>query len=81
MKLSSVLAKKVGGFNKKESGSLDFAGLEIPKDYLMRREGIDMKGYENPNMPPALGLGACFITPLKAAVVTSWCWAYVSAIV
>lgn len=40
-----------------------------------------MKGYENPNIPNTLGLGACWITPLKAAIAASWCWAYVSALV
>lgn len=33
--LSSVLTKKVGDFNKKESESLEFTGLEIPRDYLI----------------------------------------------
>ena len=28
------LTKKVGDFNKKESESLDFTGLKIPRDYM-----------------------------------------------
>ena len=32
------LAKKVGDFNKKESESLTFIGLEIPRDYNRRME-------------------------------------------
>jgi len=31
--LSSFLDKKVGDFNKKESETLDFTGLKIPRDY------------------------------------------------
>ena len=32
------LTKKVGDFNKKESESLDFTGLKIPRDYKNARE-------------------------------------------
>lgn len=32
------LTKKVGDFNKKESESLDFTGLKIPRDYCIVRE-------------------------------------------
>lgn len=32
-----------------------------------------MKGYENPNKEGTLGLGACFITPLKAACTLYAC--------
>ena len=32
------LAKKVGDFNKKESESLDFTGLKIPRDHYHKRE-------------------------------------------
>ena len=31
--LSSAFDKKVGDFNKKESESLDFTELKIPRDY------------------------------------------------
>lgn len=37
--LSSILDKKVGDFNKKESKSLDFTGLKIPRDYYLTKEG------------------------------------------
>lgn len=40
MDLSSVLGKKVGDFNKKESESLIFTGLEIPRDYFFKRGDI-----------------------------------------
>ena len=33
------LTKKVGDFNKKESESLDFTGLKIPRDYKYEMEG------------------------------------------
>ena len=33
MDLSSAFGKKVGDFKKKESESLIFTGLEIPRDY------------------------------------------------
>nr|DAT48817.1 MAG TPA: hypothetical protein [Caudoviricetes sp.] len=33
--MSSVFMKKVGDFNKKESGSLEFIDLEIPRDYYI----------------------------------------------
>jgi len=36
--LSSVLGKKLGDFNKKESTSLDFIGLKIPRDYKEDKE-------------------------------------------
>ena len=44
--LSSVFGKKVGDFNKKESESLDFTGLKIPRDH---NEGLeeDVVYYEN----------------------------------
>lgn len=32
-----------------------------------------MKGYQNPNVTSTLGLGACLITPLKAAVSAYVC--------
>lgn len=32
-----------------------------------------MRGYQNPNVNGNLGLGACFITPLKGAVVVWEC--------
>jgi len=32
------LAKKVGDFNKKESESLDFTGLKIPRDHNIKKE-------------------------------------------
>jgi hypothetical protein len=32
------LTKKVGDFNKKESESLDFTGLKIPRDYIRGKE-------------------------------------------
>lgn len=32
------LTKKVGDFNKKESESLDFTGLKIPRDYIHIKE-------------------------------------------
>ena len=32
------LTKKVGDFNKKESESLDFTGLKIPRDYKTHKE-------------------------------------------
>jgi len=32
------LTKKVGDFNKKESESLDFTGLKIPRDYKIVKE-------------------------------------------
>ena len=41
MDLSSVFGKKVGDFNKKESESLTFIGLEIPRDYYDKEEDID----------------------------------------
>ena len=34
------LTKKVGDFNKKESESLDFTGLKIPRDYKLPKEDI-----------------------------------------
>ena len=34
------LTKKVGDFNKKESESLDFTGLKIPRDYLHIKEEL-----------------------------------------
>ena len=40
MDLSSDFLKKVGDLNKKESGSLDFTGLKIPRDYFLIWEGI-----------------------------------------
>lgn len=43
MKLLSGFGKKVGDFNKKESESLVFTGLEIPRDYRFMRE--DEKDY------------------------------------
>lgn len=43
MKLSSVFGKKVGILIKKESESLVFTGLEIPRDYLLYREVRSMK--------------------------------------
>jgi len=38
MKLSSVFGKKWGILIKKESESLEFTGLEIPRDYSKVRE-------------------------------------------
>ena len=38
MKLSSVFGKKVGILIKKESESLVFTGLEIPRDYIIDKE-------------------------------------------
>lgn len=38
MELSSVLAKKWGILIKRESESLDFTGLEIPRDYGIDKE-------------------------------------------
>jgi hypothetical protein len=35
------LTKKVGDFNKKESESLDFTGLKIPRDYFLAKEELD----------------------------------------
>jgi|GEM_PF-3025250 len=32
-----------------------------------------MKGYQNPNMASTLGLAACAITPLKAALAAYVC--------
>jgi len=32
------LAKKVGDFNKKESESLEFTGLKIPRDHKLLME-------------------------------------------
>ena len=37
------LAKKVGDFNKKESESLDFTGLKIPRDYAIKKGGYFVK--------------------------------------
>ena len=37
--LSSFLDKKVGDFNKKESETLDFTGLKIPRDYKNIQRG------------------------------------------
>ena len=37
MELSSVLAKKWGILIKMESESLNFTGLEIPRDYIVDR--------------------------------------------
>ncbi len=37
MEMSRVFGKKVGDFNKKGSESLDFTGLEIPRDYQNQR--------------------------------------------
>ena len=40
------LTKKVGDFNKKESESLDFTGLKIPRDYRRKKEeNANMKVY------------------------------------
>jgi hypothetical protein len=33
--MSMVFDKKVGGFNKKESRSVEFTGLEIPREYII----------------------------------------------
>ena len=41
--LSSVFGKKMGNFNKKESESLDFTGLKIPRDHIKRMEGTKSK--------------------------------------
>ena len=38
------LTKKVGDFNKKESESLDFTGLKIPRDYENRAEVLKLAG-------------------------------------
>ena len=38
------LTKKVGDFNKKESESLDFTGLKIPRDYRLEKELKDKAG-------------------------------------
>ena len=38
------LTKKVGDFNKKESESLDFTGLKIPRDYYRRKGGALFTG-------------------------------------
>jgi hypothetical protein len=35
--MSMVFDKKVGVFNKKESRSVEFTGLEIPREYLIKR--------------------------------------------
>jgi hypothetical protein len=35
--MSMVFDKKVGGFNKKESRSVEFTGLEIPREYYTFR--------------------------------------------
>ena len=37
------LTKKVGDFNKKESESLDFTGLKIPRDYAIKKGGYFVK--------------------------------------
>ena len=39
------LTKKVGDFNKKESESLDFTGLKIPRDYEKRWEECKKEKY------------------------------------
>ena len=40
MDLSSAFGKKVGDFKKKESESLIFTGLEIPRDYYYDKEEL-----------------------------------------
>jgi len=42
MELSSVLAKKWGILIKKESESLVFTDLEIPRDYAIRRGALKL---------------------------------------
>lgn len=32
-----------------------------------------MKGYQNPNTPSTLGMGGCWITPIKIAVKAALC--------
>ncbi len=63
---------------------LDFVNKVFKYNFIEKinkRGGNDMKGYENPNMPKTLGLGACFITPMKAAVTAYWCVYSVAAVV
>lgn len=40
-----------------------------------------MREYVNPNVTTNLELGACFITPLKAALASYWCVYSVAAVV
>ena len=44
MDLSSAFGKKVGDFKKKESESLIFTGLEIPRDYSIINGEREYKG-------------------------------------
>ena len=44
--MSSVFMKKVWDFNKKEFGSLEFTGLEIPRDYLFIKGSIELNDTE-----------------------------------
>jgi hypothetical protein len=42
--MSMVFDKKVGVFNKKESRSVEFTGLEIPREYNTNRRENNKKG-------------------------------------
>ena len=57
--LSRVLGKKVGDFNKKESTSLDFTGLKIPRDYHQKKEGFTKNEEKKLDVPTEQQIHEC----------------------
>ena len=62
--LSSVLGKKVGDFNKKESTSLDFIGLKIPRDYK-DKEDTQNEAHKYWSLGALACMAGCFYTGCK----------------